>query len=170
VANAQTPADLSEEFAVRYGSRILVLDRYDRVLLFESDGLGDAPVLWLPPGGGLEEGESHEDAARRELWEEIGLRAADLSVCVWERSLVIRWEGRPMNIRERYYVTRVEEIEISLANMEAHERSMLRSHRCWSQLEIIAAKDQTFVPKELGRLLQPLLLGEYPIEPIGLRT
>ncbi|KIT16344.1 RNA pyrophosphohydrolase [Jannaschia aquimarina] len=39
------------------------------------DRPADAPLAWQMPQGGIDPGESPLDAARRELWEETGLRA-----------------------------------------------------------------------------------------------
>ncbi len=55
----------------RAGVGIGVLDSGDRVLALERY---DFPGAWQLPQGGLEEGEEPEDAARRELWEETGIR------------------------------------------------------------------------------------------------
>ncbi|MDP8922778.1 MAG: NUDIX domain-containing protein [Chloroflexota bacterium] len=53
---------------VRRSARLLVLDPDDRLLLFRiEDASLREPVLWITPGGGLEPGESYEQAARREL-------------------------------------------------------------------------------------------------------
>ena len=50
--------------------------------------------VWITPGGGLDAGESHQEAAIRELTEEIGLEEAILGPCVWLRDHVLEWNGR----------------------------------------------------------------------------
>src|SRR6478735_6313629 len=56
----------------RPAARILLVDGEDRVLLmrFTPD---DRPPLWCTPGGAVDPGESYAQAARRELWEEVGV-------------------------------------------------------------------------------------------------
>ncbi|WP_019587251.1 NUDIX domain-containing protein [Deinococcus apachensis] len=56
------------------GSTILVTDKVGRILLLRRDDTG----LWTLPGGILEPGESFEACARRELFEETGLRVEQL--------------------------------------------------------------------------------------------
>jgi 8-oxo-dGTP pyrophosphatase MutT (NUDIX family) len=58
------------------GGTILVLRRA------ETDSL---PGYWEIPGGGVEVGESFEDAARRELVEETGIRASPLVQIHYQR-------------------------------------------------------------------------------------
>ena len=56
-------------------SRWLILDGQGRVLLFRfvySDGPIAGATFWATPGGAVDTGESYEDAARRELFEETG--------------------------------------------------------------------------------------------------
>ena len=122
--------------------------------------------FWITPGGGLNTGETPEQGAARELWEETGLRCdhADL-VCVWMRSHVFEFRGRLIDQQERYYLLPCNAgPEITYANWEEDERNDLLEHQWWTADEI-EASDEVFVPRRLGRLLRELLHGGAPDEP-----
>ena len=66
-------------------ARALVFDPEDRLLLIAYEAVRPIPGrdpadrrFWFMPGGGLEPGESHVEACRRELEEEIGVPDAPI--------------------------------------------------------------------------------------------
>jgi 8-oxo-dGTP pyrophosphatase MutT (NUDIX family) len=84
--------------------RVLLIDPEDRVLLVRSldeQGLG----FWFPPGGGVDAGESLEDAAVRELAVETGLHVASAWQAV-RTSSPCRAVGRRVGRRPREPATR----------------------------------------------------------------
>ncbi|MET7329765.1 NUDIX domain-containing protein [Nonomuraea sp. NPDC005650] len=73
----------------RPSARVVLIDASDRLLLFSSRNR-DGTLRWYTPGGGLQPGERHRDAALRELYEEIGLTDVALGPEVWR--------GRPAGL------------------------------------------------------------------------
>lgn len=92
----------------RQAVRGVVVDAKQRVLLvrFEHPVSGDS--WWATTGGGVDEGESDEQALRRELREEAGLDVSEAGPVVHEREHTFPWDGRIIRQRERFYLVRVE--------------------------------------------------------------
>ena len=62
----------------RPSARLIVLNPENRVLLFHfifDEGALAGKDYWATPGGALHPGESYQQAARRELFEETGIQA-----------------------------------------------------------------------------------------------
>ena len=60
---------------LRPAARILLVDGAGRVLLFRFTPEDGRAPFWCTPGGAVDPGESYEEAARRELYEETGIIA-----------------------------------------------------------------------------------------------
>lgn len=157
----------------RPAGRIVLIDGRDRVLLLKTAELSDrSKHFWLTPGGGLEEGEDFLAAARRELWEEVGLEGVEFGPCVWDRRHVWPWGERMIASWERFFLVRVEgEVEFRPQALNDVEVDLARGHRWWRADDMAAAKaaGEVFVPRAFPTLLPPLLRGELPTEPIEIR-
>ncbi len=140
----------------RPSSRLLVVDAQDRLLLFRFEhrtGPLAGQVFWATPGGGLDPGESYEDAARRELSEETGLGVDDPGPQVAQREATFQTpDGEWVSADERFFLIRVEALEISAERWTALERDVMAAHRWWTAAELSVTADQVW-PDDLPALL-----------------
>ncbi len=89
------------------------------LLLLGTDPGDDCPPYWFTVGGGVEAGESLQDAAVREADEEIGL-AVDPGELIGP-SHVGRYLGRAWLVESHYFVVRREEVAVSFAGHQPDE-------------------------------------------------
>jgi 8-oxo-dGTP pyrophosphatase MutT (NUDIX family) len=137
---------------------ILVFDERDRVLLFRTKGSVPAqPTRWITPGGGVDEGESHADGARRELFEETGLDISDLGEPVWTLDFTVDFEGGDHDTgHAEYYVLRTTSFEPSRENWTPEEHVDVLEHRWWSLAELLITTEP-YEPHQLVNLIRSQL-------------
>lgn len=146
-------------------ARVLLLDPRDRILLLKGrlpNALG-GPGAWFTVGGGVEAGETFEDAASREILEETGIADAVIGPVVWLREGVLEIP-QPMLFKECYLVARCAGAEPSRDGWNALERDLIDDVRWWTLGELELTTDGVF-PPGLAHRLPPILAGQFPAEP-----
>lgn len=150
---------------LRQAARAVVLDPADRILLVRFEF--PARTVWATPGGGIDDGETHEQAIVRELAEEAGLEEVELGPWIWTRTHVFpfesgRWDGQ----QERYVLVRTPAFEPAPRfTPDELAAEFVTAVRWWTQTELAAA-DELFAPRRLPELVAALLRDGPPGEPV----
>ena len=148
---------------LRRAARVLLLDENNRVLLVRLSYRGES--WWAAPGGGLEDHETHEEAARREVAEETGFELDELGPWVWRREDVFRFEGRLYRQWERYFIASVPAFEPRPGVIGAEEAKTFDGLRWWT-LGKLETTDQRYAPADLPALVKRLVEEGPPERPI----
>ncbi|MFI5254247.1 MAG: NUDIX hydrolase [Candidatus Limnocylindrales bacterium] len=147
---------------LRQAVRVLLVDDSERVLLMRVHD-GEASCWWTP-GGGVEPGETDDEAARREIREETGLTGITLGPCVWTRRHTGILRGRPFDQQERVYFARVPHFTPRPGTGEPAEHAAV-DMRWWSVDELDRTTDR-LSPGGLSMHLRALLRIGPPATPI----
>ncbi|WP_410657986.1 NUDIX hydrolase [Amycolatopsis sp. lyj-112] len=151
----------------RIGARVLLLDPADRVLLIHAlDPTQPEHHWWELPGGGMDDGETLEDTARREIAEETGIILTGLGRELWKRESRFQYKGREHHRIDHVFLARTATTAPQVALQPTdNEKAGLIERRWWTAQDLQACHDK-LLPATLPRLLTDLLadqLGPLPL-------
>ncbi|SLM61289.1 MULTISPECIES: NUDIX hydrolase [Dickeya] len=142
----------------RPSSRLLILNPQHHVLLFLFHHTDDALAgkrYWATPGGALENGETFEQAALRELWEETGIRRQNAGPSVATRAFPLAMpNGETVLAEEQFFIIHTSENTLNTQAWTDHERHVMRDYHWWSREELLATPD-IFYPENLAEMVWP---------------
>lgn len=153
--------------------RVVVRDLAGRILLFHTQDptYPELGSWWELPGGGLEPGESHVDAAVRELMEETGIRIdrARVGAPTWGRDATYRYRGERRLQHERILTAwlHVPGPAVDGSGRVGFEDEDYFGYRWWPVDELVGSGER-FYPGRLPELLPAFLAGERIDEPFEL--
>jgi ADP-ribose pyrophosphatase YjhB (NUDIX family) len=146
------------ERVVRPTSRLLVLDDDDRLLLMKTVAPDTSRFArWITPGGGVDPGETHVEAAVRELHEETGQVVTHVGDVVRVDDFEVPWDDADhTHGHAEFFVVRLPHFEVVDDDWTDDERTDILASR-WFTLDELATTDEPVEPADLADLLRQVL-------------
>jgi 8-oxo-dGTP pyrophosphatase MutT (NUDIX family) len=154
----------------RAARALLIADR--SVLLIEGcdPARPEAGSWWLTPGGGIDEDESMEAAAVREIFEETGLLlpADTLGPVVATRVAEFEFDDRVYRQTESFFAVQVAAFTPHARGWDTVEQRALLDHRWWTVDELRTTAERVY-PSELVEVVEAVFNGrvDHPIRLSG---
>jgi len=145
----------------RWAVRAVVVDDDRRILLVQYQNPLTHATWWGTPGGGIEDGETHEHALRRELREEVGLEDFAPGPLVWEHEREFPWNRRLLWQHNSVYLVRVPGHEPRATIDLAPEG--VAGCRWWTMAELEATRERLAPPDFLRRIREIIRASEFPV-------
>ncbi len=132
-----------------------MVDPAGHILLFRFTPDKGHP-FWATPGGACDPGESHSEAALREMEEETGWSLNPGPEVAQRTVEFITLEGEPVWSDERYFFIRVPERSITIDGHTALEQRVMTHHHWWSSNEIRSSKERIY-PEDIVDMVESQL-------------
>jgi len=154
----------------RKSARVVLLNDLNQIFLINSVDPADSSKgsWWELPGGGIDPGEQSADTVKRELWEEGGLREADVGPVVWTQHVEFDFGGYHFDQDEVIHIAWTTERGIEQPQgLEALEALAYRGARWWPVADV-ARSEEAFLPPDLPILLPALVDEPFPDPPLDI--
>jgi len=142
----------------RHTSRILLIADSGRALLLLTRAPDSSNLRrWVTPGGGVDPGESHREAAIRELTEETGLVVKEAGEMVYSETIPLPYdEAIYPTAYQEFFLLRVDsEFEPDTSGWTESERIDVTDWQWWSAEELEVTREP-FEPAILPQLMRRL--------------
>jgi 8-oxo-dGTP diphosphatase len=151
---------------IRKSARAILINNENKILLFKFifKEMQEEKVIWVTPGGGVEPGEDFEATLKRELFEEIGLNCKSIGPWIWTKEVLFKGKERDFISHERYYLIKINNVDISFENMTLNEVTTLRGFKWWDVNELLSSKEEFFT-SQIGKLFSEIIEGNIPKNP-----
>lgn len=155
---------------VRNSVKILLLNEKDELLLMCADDPKTTSVdktyhgrFWFCLGGQMNPGESFEQAAIREIYEETGIQKEDLDLgpIVWFGEFDMVLNGTLTHLKQTFLVAKTNQKQVFLNDLDKWERTFIEK-LAWFSLEKIKNCSEVIYPVVLPEYLPDVLAEKYP--------
>jgi ADP-ribose pyrophosphatase YjhB (NUDIX family) len=157
---------MTNDLPLRDVARALVFDPAGRLLLIAYESVRPIDparpamrTFWFMPGGGLEPGETHEQACQRELSEEIGVADAEIGPLVATCEGPFHLFRMPRYARERYFHVRLPDDRVDTGRLAETEDNPVLGVRWWTMDEL-ATTAERIEPAGLPDLARRVAAGQ----------
>ncbi|HVK61679.1 MAG TPA: NUDIX domain-containing protein [Bdellovibrionales bacterium] len=152
--------------ALRRASRAVILTPQNEILLIKISNPNGKWVGWITPGGGIDSGESIEDALKRELSEEVGLKDFKIAGHLWSREVSFEWMGQHFDQREEFFLIRTNRFDVHANQSLTKDEMMYLNEFRWWTLPELEKTQETLAPTRLCELLKEIVVNGPPNKPI----
>jgi len=145
--------------SIRQVGRVLIRNHAGEVFLLRGKDPGepDRPAYWFTPGGKIDPGETAQEAAARELQEEVGIivQPAALGEVIGTEDVTYRFNGVSYRQSGVFFALRHESPRLHTEGLTAIEAETIDTGQWWSLAQILAT-EETIYPENLGEMLANL--------------